>query len=132
MTDFFVAAAGRAPADAPYETWGHMLGSINWDEVALLGELLTGVEYDHDDLEWSEPRGETQMGRVPEAFTTALEALADDAIVPLAAAWHQRLCAECGWRAGASHTLAQDIEGLRVEARKAVRTSGALWLRIEP
>ncbi len=42
-----------------------MLGSISWEQVALLSRILVGVEYDYDDVEWEEPQGDTQVGQVP-------------------------------------------------------------------
>lgn len=132
MPDFFLLAAARQADAATWTMWGHMLGSIHWDEVALLSRILVGVEYDYDDVEWEEPRGDTQVGRVPDAFATGLAGIADERLSLLAGEWHALLCAEAGWQPQRAHSLVDDLEGLRTEALRALKSGGALWLRIEP
>jgi hypothetical protein len=134
MVDFFVLAARPTPtAKELFDTEGCMLGSIDWDSTALLGEILTGTNWSYDHLEWAEPRGETQVGRIPQPFTLALAGVRDEQVAGLAAAWLDSLVAESPgprW-AGARTTLEQDLIGLREEASRAVSLDGSLWLRIE-
>lgn len=132
VTDFFLLAAARQADAETWTTWGHMLGSISWEQVALLSRILVGVEYDYDDVEWEEPQGDTQVGQVPAAFTTALAGISEDRMRPLAEEWHALLCAEAGWALREPHTLVEELDGMRKEARAASTVNGALWLRIEP
>ena len=108
-----------------------MLGSISWDEVALLSRLLVGIEYEYDDVEWEEPLGDSQLGRVPDSFMAALSGISDERVTSLAGEWHAVLCAEAGWEPQRAHSLVEDIDGLRREAFDATKSGGALWLRIE-
>lgn len=127
MTDFFLIAAPPEPSrDELLKPLGYMLGSIDWDQTAQLGEILTGQLWTSADLEWAEPEGETQMGRVPDRFAQALAAILDEQLLDFAEAWRVRLGA--GFF---QDSLARDIDGLRSEAQKALKLNGALWLRIE-
>ena len=134
MVDFFVLAARSTPtADELFDTPGCMLGSIDWDSTALLGQVLTGTTWSYDDLEWNEPRGETQVGRIPQPFVRALAVLRDEQVAGVARAWLDSLVAEqpARWGPGELATLEEDVVGLRAEASRAVALSGSLWLRIE-
>lgn len=128
MTDFFLFAASPEPTRHELlKTWGHMLGSIDWEQTALLGQVLTGQLWSYDDLEWAEPHGETQIGRIPPRFATALAGVRDDQLRQLGEAWRVQL--GDGFD---QESLARDVDGLRIEAREAIAQGGTLWLRIEP
>jgi hypothetical protein len=109
-----------------------MLGSISWEQVALLARVLVGAEYDWDDVDWEAPDGDRQLGRVPDALMAALADLPDERLQPLSDQWHALLVAHAGWSPSQGHTLREDLDGMRCEAQSARKETGGLWLRIEP
>ncbi|MFT3707815.1 MAG: hypothetical protein QM817_09175 [Archangium sp.] len=118
-----IAAAPDAPRSVLL-SGGHMLGSIDWDTVSVLGELVSGRAWTYDELEWAEPHGETQLGRLPDSLTRALAAVLREEERPLALQWRGALDLS-------EDDVAREAQSIFDEARDAVARGGALWLRIE-
>jgi hypothetical protein len=123
VTDFLVLAD---PADAS----PLMLGSIDWEELGLLAELLGGARWAFDDLAWD---ASAPLAELPATFASALAELSDARLSEVAETWHRALCTAFPqrWSDDTPHLLRQDVEGLRERARAAAGVRGGLWLRAE-